>query len=251
MIFYFSGTGNSLHVATQLSSMLSMPLAKMTAPIHADALTDAATIGFVFPVYAWGIPSVVAEFVEHLTAPPPHVFTFAVFTCGDDIGYTDRILAKVLQKRGWKLDMAFSVQMRNTYVCLPGFNVDTAEVEKTKANNAKKRIDDIAKAIQEKRRVGSLFLTRGGMPWTKTYILRPLFNLFLTSDRHFRVNNACIKCGLCVKLCPLHNLTADAQGRPQWNGHCTLCLRCYHTCPKHAIDYGKFTRGKGQVKNNF
>lgn len=251
MIYYFSGTGNSKHVATQLSSMLEIPLAEMTAPIHADSLTDATVVGLVFPVYAWGIPSIVDEFIRHIPASPSDCFTFAVMTCGDDMGYTDHILGKALRKRGWTLHAAFSVQMRNTYVCLPGFDIDSAEVEREKGVQAEERIFIIAEAIKQRQKVGSKYLVRGAMPWTKSYILRPLFNHFLISDRQFHVNDHCIQCGLCIKQCPLHNLTADNQGRPRWNGHCTLCLRCYHACPKHAIDYGKFTHNKGQVKINF
>lgn len=251
MIYYFSGTGNSRHVATQLSSMLDSPLAEMTAPIHADSLTDATVVGLVFPVYAWGIPSIVNEFIRHIPASPSDCFTFAVMTCGDDMGYTDHILSKALRKRGWTLHAAFSVQMRNTYVCLPGFDIDSAEVERKKGVQAEERIHIIAEAIKQRQKVGSKYLVRGAMPWTKSYILRPLFNHFLISDRQFHVNGHCIQCGLCIKQCPLHNLTADNQGRPRWNGHCTLCLRCYHACPKHAIDYGKFTHNKGQVKINF
>ena len=251
MIFYFSGTGNSKHVATRLSSVLELPLAEMTAPIHADSLTDATTIGIVFPVYAWGIPFIVEEFIKNLPSSPSDCFVFAVMTCGDDMGYTDHILAKALQKRGWMLHAAFSVQMRNTYVWLPGFDIDSAEVEEYKAIQAEKRIDIITEAIKQKQEVGSKYLVRGAFPWTKSYILRPLFNCFLISDRQFHVNSHCTRCGLCIKQCPLNNLTVDNQGHPQWNGHCTLCLRCYHVCHKHAIEYGKFTHNKGQVKINF
>lgn len=36
-------------------------------------------------------------------------------------------------------------------------------------------------------------------------------------------------------------------GNPVWqNKNCTGCLRCYHNCPKRAIEWGKFTRNKGQ-----
>ena len=160
------------------------------------------------------------------------------------------VLERALRTKGWQLHAAYSVQMRNTYVCLPGFDTDTTEVENQKAIAANKCITQIAEQIKSRKPIKQL--TRGSMAWLKTYVLRPVFNALLTTDRHFHVEKEkCTGCGLCVKRCPLGNMQLNNMHHPQWNGHCTGCLRCYHICPKHAIEYGKFTRNKGQVKINF
>ena len=83
------------------------------------------------------------------------------------------------------------------------------------------------------------------MPRLKSYVLRPLFNRFLVSDRPFHSNEACNGCSLCQKLCPVENIRMR-EGHPQWQGRCIGCLRCYHRCPQHAIEYGNQTRKKGQ-----
>ena len=57
MIYYFSGTGNSLYVARHLADALGERLCPMTFP----ASTDDKVIGLVFPVYGWGIPNVVEK----------------------------------------------------------------------------------------------------------------------------------------------------------------------------------------------
>ena len=35
-----------------------------------------------------------------------------------------------------------------------------------------------------------------------------------------------------------------------WAGKCIGCLSCYHHCPNKAIQYGNYTKTKGQFVNN-
>lgn len=251
MIFYFSGTGNSLYVAQELATALGDTLYDMTSSKPLPMLTNDESVGFVFPIYAWGLPRVVESFVKQLSNACGERYVYGVFTCGDDVGYTDNLLRKALCKRGWHLNAAYSVQMRNTYVCLPGFDVDTTEVVERKRVNAEKRLPYIARCITQRAKVSDEELTRGAVAWIKSYVLRPLFNRFLIDDKRFWTQRAAYtKCGRCVKVCPLQNIHLNNEGVVEWKGNCTHCLRCYHACPRHAINYGKFTRNKGQVKIN-
>lgn len=258
MIYYFSGTGNSLRMARRLAETLNESMADMTSkasPLPLPGLSDKtfadeAVIGFVLPVYAWGLPQVAKKFLTklpQLTKASPYVF--AVLTCGDDIGYTDRLLHRALRKRGWPLHAVWSIQMRNTYICLPGFKVDTHEVVEAKERAAVQKITSIIEVIRQRnRKLPTREVVRGNLAWMKTYVLRYLFNTLLTSHRSFRVDKTrCTRCGLCSRLCPTNNIKADAEGRPQWKADCTFCLRCLHGCPAHAIDHGPFSRNKERV----
>lgn len=245
MIYYFSGTGNSLHVARHLADALGeklCPIAPLQLP--AEGGREGA-IGLVFPVYAWGIPSIVEQFVRNYKASLlggrlEGGFLYAVMTCGDDMGYADNILEKAL---GRKLDAAFSVLMPDVYVCLPGFDVDSKEECKEKFEQEEVAVKEIAACISQREAVRRL--KRGGFPWTKTYIIRPLFNRYLVTDKYFRVDaSKCISCGRCRKLCPVGNIIVDEV--PHWQSNCTGCLACYHACPYHAINFGKMTQKKGQ-----
>jgi len=246
MIYYFSGTGNSLHVARQLSDALGERLMPMTlAGQVASSQRGEGAIGLVFPVYAWGIPNVVETFARNACVSlsgesEGSCFLYAVMTCGDDVGYADKVLEYTL---GRKLDAAFSVQMPNTYVCLPGFDVDSDEVCKAKLSKVEARVKEIAACISEKKSIRSL--TRGRFPWKKTYLIRPLFNRYLLTDKYFNVDaSKCISCGRCRKSCPMGNIIVDEV--PQWLSHCAGCLACYHACPYHAINFGKTTQDKRQ-----
>lgn len=239
MIYYFSGTGNSLHVANELARRLDDKVRAMVRPVS----TVDEEIGLVFPVYAWGIPNVVQTFVRNQLAmlAPNKCYLYTVMTCGDDVGYADRTLELCLKGR---LDAAFSVQMPNTYVCLPGFDVDAPHVSAEKMSRLPQTLDAIAADVRERACVRRL--VRGGMPWVKTYILRPLFNHILLTDRYLHSDaSRCSSCGRCVKVCPVGNIDITS-GKPRWKTRCTGCLGCYHACPQHAIHFGCMTQNKGQ-----
>lgn len=254
MIYCFSGTGNSRRIANKLSETLGERIENIDwETMPALPLSDSESVGIVFPIYAWGLPRVVCHFLEKMPGCPagrtPYIYS--VMTCGDDIGRTDRLLRKMLARKGLTLAAAFSVQMRNTYVCLPGFDTDNAETVSLKEEKALSRIAKIAESIRLRRPSEPSDLTPGSMPWLKTYVLRPLFNALLIDDSHFRCTSSlCSHCGRCKKVCPLGNIAFSSTKEPRWNGHCTHCLACYHACPKHAIEYGFFTKHKGQVKIN-
>ena len=281
MIYYFSGTGNSLYVARQLADALGeqlCPIAPLLFTRGGGRLSDAnlpsiegggggGSVGLVFPVHAWGIPNVVEQFVRNLSHSPKGgagrgLYLYTVMTCGDDMGYADEILEKAL---GRKLDAAFSVQMPNTYVCLPGFDVDSDEACKEKYVQEEIAVKEIAACVSERRRVRRL--KRGTFPWTKTYIIRPLFNRYLLTDKYFNVDALrCVSCGRCRKSCPVGNIILASpqpspkgkglkslplggdleEAIPHWQSHCAGCLACYHACPYHAINFGRMTQKKGQ-----
>lgn len=252
MIYWFSGTGNSLQVARLISEGVHLEMKSMCEgqPGEQELVRD-RQLGFVFPVYGWRMPNVVSRFLENLPVCPPGYdgYVFAVLTCGDDIGRADRLVRKALVGKGWPVWAIFSVQMRNTYVCLPGFDVDSKEVvERKRAWLDGDMFEELVSAIRSFMPSLADDVHPGAFPNLKTYVLGPLFHRWLTHPKHFKVSDSCSGCGRCAQVCPLHNITQDADSRPVWDTHCAHCLACYHVCPHHAIGYGPFTRGKGQVK---
>ena len=69
MIYYYSGCGNSRWVAGELSGRLGESLVFIPEAIRAgeyDMPCEERTLGLVFPVYAWGVPAIVREFVRKM-----------------------------------------------------------------------------------------------------------------------------------------------------------------------------------------
>ena len=246
MIYFFSGTGNSKAIANILAKQLEDRVVSVVSALdQTDSLVllEGEPLGFVFPVYSWGPPEVVLRLIASLQLTVKPSYLYFVCTCGDDIGKTADVFCKAVSARGWECRAGFSVTMPNTYVCLPGFDVDSTDEQKRKIAHAAARVVSVAERIAA--RESCFDCHEGVMPNLKTYAIRPLFNRFLMTPKPFRVTDDCVSCGKCIKACPTKNIKWK-DGRPSWGNNCTMCLACYHHCPKHAIEYGKQTKHKGQ-----
>lgn len=246
MILYFSGVGNSAWVAHKLAEYLGDTVLAIAEEINFDKVYSpqkGEKVGFVFPVYGWEPPKILLDFVGKMQMNAPDYLYF-VCTCGDDVGKTPKVFDKAIKKKGWKCDAGFSVTMPDTYVCLPGFDIDDAATLRMKMDNAKARVEFIAQQIAGKIRMQHFDCYEGPLPNIKTYVLGGLFRAFLMSPKPFKATDSCVSCGLCAQKCPVKNITMN--GKPQWGSNCTMCLACYHACPHHAIEYGKRTKNKGQ-----
>lgn len=247
MIFYFSGVGNSRWVAQQLSQQLGDQLRfipdEISTPMSYE-LRDGECLGFVFPCYGWGVPVFVERFIEQMQVSGGVKYLYFVTTCGDDTGMTAEIFCADAERKGWECKAGWAVVMPESYICLPGFDVDNKEKENEKIMSARDRVNRIIDDITD-RRCGFDTIP-GPMKWAKSHIVRPVFNRFLITPKHFKTTVACTSCGACVRVCPYSNISILSAQRPVWGDVCVQCMRCYHTCPQHAIEWGRFTRGKGQ-----
>lgn len=62
-------------------------------------------------------------------------------------------------------------------------------------------------------------------------------------DRLFSVEDNCIGCSQCSKVCPANNIEM-VDGKPKWKlENCQACFACAQWCPVTAIQYTKRTIG--------
>lgn len=250
MIFYFSGTGNSRWVANTLSVALGEPVVSIAEELKTDKkefvcpLREDEKVLFVFPVHSWGPAVLVSRFISRLTLTGyDKQAVYSVSTCGDECGYTADIMRKLLVERGIRLTAGYSVIMPNNYILMPGFNVDSKEVETKKLEEAPARVAAIAEAIRQNENVN--LYTTGSLPGLKSRCIYPLFTNFALGNNSFRVTDDCISCGLCERVCPTGTITLT-DGKPVWTNTCVQCVACIHRCPVRAIEYGKITLKKGR-----
>ncbi len=246
MIYCFSGTGNSRYVARCLGQALDQKITNIDAAslLRPERFhcADEVTV-WVFPVHSWGLPKVVGRFMRDMPAIAGR--HYMVCTCGDDIGLAHKQWRKLVERYHGSACGAYSVQMPNTYVLLPGFDVDSDEVEREKLGKCKSRIDYVASRIAGGYTGDDV--VKGGLPWLKSRVIYPLFMAFMTSPRPFKVDRRrCVGCGRCVARCPMFNVHQDKAKRPMWGDNCAFCMACYHACPSHAVAYGRRTKKKGQ-----
>lgn len=232
MIFYFSGTGNSAWTARQLARLTGDEAFDMTDLKDLPEMENTKQIGFVFPVYAWGAPEVVADFVKKL--PKPQVFTFGVCTCGGDAGHTMRRFSKL-----YPLSSSYSLLMPNNYVL--GSDTDDEGEIFQKIAAARVELQRMAQEIRQRERVYRVH--EGTFPGVKSYLVNLGFNKFARSAKPFFAGDGCNGCGQCAGNCPASAISIR-DGKPVWAAQCFQCLRCINECPQQAIQYGKATAGR-------
>ncbi len=251
MIFYFSGTGNSLAITKVISTEQNEELISISALMskgndeYKFDLKENEIIGFIYPIYAWAPPQMVLDFIAKLTFSNYNKnYTFSIATCGENIGNTMKVLSNSLNKKGIILNSGFSIKMPNNYIILG--NTDSKEIVDKKLRDAEEYLKKINGIIKE-RKTEVYELEKGIMPSVLTNIINPMFNKHAMDTKKFYVTQKCTSCNLCEKICNCKNITV--LDKPKWGKKCSQCLACLHYCPVQAIQYGKNSEKKGRYTN--
>ena len=273
MIFYFSGTGNSKWAAKTLALETGDTLVSIPEVIKSNCsftLEKDEHVGFIFPIHGWRVPNIVKEFLTKLTIKTQgedisHVkhYCFCLVTAGDSIGKAmerfQQQLKSVAAGDSLSLNAVCSLIMPESYVGLPGMDVDTKEKELEKKELASEQIKEFSKILKQRPHTdneqiwGWNQLIRGPIPSFFSGPVGGFFEHFLITDKPFHVDSRrCVKCGICANVCPVSDIKGGLGFEPEWlhNGKCLTCFSCYHHCPHHAIEFGKRTQKKGQYFYN-
>ena len=273
MIFYFSGTGNSKWAAKTLALETGDTLVSIPEVINSDCsftLEKDEHVGCIFPIHGWRVPNIVKEFLTKLTIKTQgedtsHVkhYCFCLVTAGDTIGKAmerfQQQLKSITVNDALSLKAVCSLIMPESYVGLPGMDVDTKEKELEKKELASKQLKEFSNILKQHPHKDSNQiwgwnqLIRGPIPSFFSGPVGGFFERFLITDKPFHVDSRrCVKCGICANVCPVSDIKGGLGFEPEWlhNGKCLTCFSCYHHCPHHAIEFGKRTQKKGQYFYN-
>jgi ferredoxin len=248
IIYYFTGTGNSLAVAKKIAAAIGdcelIPIASLQN-MQGDIVPQAERVGIVCPVYFSGLPVMVASFAGCLD-PAAVTYVFAVVTNGGGGGSAAlRQLDSILRKRqGRGLDAGFAVTMPGNYILM--YSSPEGKQQEEILAGADAQIAGISGPVTrcEKQALPSSLITH--LLYTLIY---PWFTSHVhTDDKKFTVNDACTSCGLCAAVCPADNIEM-IDGKPVWKHHCELCCGCIHHCPVGAIQAGPRTVPRHRYRN--
>ena len=226
LVFFFSGTGNCLHVARRLGGeALSIPQLLKTGNL--DFTAD--EIGIVYPVYMHLPPRIVLEFLDKVRMKADYFFAIATF--GNRSLNACELFDEIARERGYKFHYINSLLMVDNF--LPSFDMaDQQRSEKKEERMLDYMIGDLAQrreyiepATDDQRRMHQEGIARiGGVG----------FGYAKAADMFVLNRSACTSCGTCTDCCPRGNITVLDNG-PVFEGDCEYCLACIQNCPQKAL----------------
>ncbi len=252
-IYYFSGTGNSLHVARELQKGLPQArLIPMAALLEKKAVAaNAETVGFIFPLYFMTMPAPVRRFCEKLDVSAAKYF-FSVVTRMGTLSVAHLSIDRILKKKGKRLYSGFHLAMaNNTPTGLKPGKGDARWVETI----APEKISRLDSAVHARlAMIQQTIMSRERYP--KTAVVNPFMLLLerlmdvVTRKAIGRIDyfadESCTGCGICERVCPSRTIQAH-QGKPVWrhDSPCFYCYACFNFCPTQSI----LVKNKYTLKN--
>ncbi len=240
-IYYFSGTGNSYYAAKKIQMNFPESTIESIADLinNNDIQVNDSKLVIICPIYFYGMPHIVKEFIEHLNFDEVKYFSF-IFTAEYPNGLAMGMLKEICKRKNVNLNSCFYLQMPTNYL-IKSRMLKSDGIEKVLNKSEKKlsRIIGIIKTeknhLEKDSRLYSAIVNAKHQysNWEKTF---PVF------DSKFTVNDNCNGCRLCEKYCPVVNIKFEE--KPVWNNHCEACLKCINICPQQAIQYDNKTDGR-------
>ncbi|SHO52458.1 EFR1 family ferrodoxin [Anaerocolumna xylanovorans] len=242
IIFVFSGTGNSLWVAKEIAKELqNCEIVSMGCNSEYLLSGEYCRVGFVYPVYGGGLPLKVREFVSRLDfSKSKNLYTFAVSTCGklSRGGNSTRHLSRILKTKGTALNYGAKLDVFANYVVLYEMESAAKEIVYQSAKNLQPIIKMIKDKIDKKANIAI-----NPVQHLSNIALSHFLPDFLPNmDKKFNVSDDCVKCGICMKVCPVNNIDFEEGGKPLFRHHCEQCVACIQNCPTKAINYKNKTQ---------
>lgn len=263
-IYYFSGTGNSFVVARDIAKKVKADLISIPKVINMEEIqVDAESVGIIFPSYLaalCGLPLIVERFIKKIENIES-LNIFAVCTCG---GYECvnalpplRRLRQIIRSCGGKLSAEYSTRLPMNNQDYDHIPIPITRDHQVIINKSKTKIDNICYRIINKK-------------GTKCKTAKALFNLLMTplykmmqqsiinalkekakepadtklkyfqliplTDKSIRVDEKCVGCGICAKVCPVNNIKI-VDNKPEFQHRCEMCFACDEWCPSDAIHH--------------
>lgn len=245
MIFYFTGTGNSLDAAKQMAEQLQdnhiVDIAEaVKSGRYNYEVGEKEQVGFIFPVYYYTIPTIVRKFIQNLKINSSETrYIYGIITCGGGIGDAGNALARELKQRGITLNNSFSLLMPDCAVVY--YDVTSEEKAQKLLKESKSELKKIAQSITDKSQKVSYRKHSFG--------IQEFMYHRMNGTKKFWVDENCISCGKCARNCP-DEVIQMKDNKPVWEKEsCTKCLACINRCPVKAIQYGKGTVKRGRYVN--
>ncbi len=242
IIFYFTGTGNSLKVANDIAKELENCEVRLVTNFKDRALSAGyERVGFVFPIYCSNMPNYFYRFLKNVDfRHNKDAYFFAVSTQGANSGNAAYNVNYLLERQQLKLNAFFSIKMFANYVALYNMKDNAEEANAESSANIKVVASDVNAKVKT------------NLPTKANAIAKFMSNMMAPKladkDKGFNISNDCSGCGVCEKVCPVRNIELVAS-KPTFKHKCEQCMACIQNCPSKALNYKNRTQKRGRYRN--
>ncbi|MEX1378289.1 MAG: EFR1 family ferrodoxin [Eubacteriales bacterium] len=243
VLFYFSGSGNSLVAAQEIqrrfANAVLVPIA--SAIKSEEYILKTKKVGFIFPCHGFTIPIPVKRFLENLTFKKTK-YIFAVVTRGGTVFSGFELIEKILKKKNKKLSSSFVIDMPNNDPKFKDFQVPTYKMVEKYHTAMQKKIDIIEDSVKCMEtyadETDGIRLSKSAAVnnFMEKLVSRSVHSIAPKTKKYFYATADCIGCGLCAKICPSGKISLS-DFMPAWSKKtdCYMCYACMNFCPIECI----------------
>ncbi len=243
VIYYFSGTGNSLHVAELLKAKLPnsdiIPVIK--AYYERKFICTSNKVIFVFPCHGLTIPIPVKKFIQNLEIDKGSYIS-SIVTRGGTVFKGNILLKKLLNRKRLKLNSSFLIDMISNDPKFKNYSLPDIADFKNIMKKSESSVWNAAEIIESGKDYSA---PDTGVSFSRNRILNTILELlipFLTHNispkvsKYFYYDKKCTGCGVCEKVCPSSKIMI-IKNEPVWQKKitCYLCYSCLNYCPQSAV----------------
>ena len=250
LICYFSATGNTKKVAEKYAACFEPNNTVQTIPIETlisgktlarefvEQLSSTDMLAIGYPVHAFNAPEIVHKFIKRIPKSSTKKSAFLFSTSGEPLKLNNASSVKLrhlLKRRNY-------VVTNEYHYCMP-YNI--------MFRHSQTMAHDMWTTAQQLIPLDATEIESGTKHLLKRVFCGGLFSWLMRCEhwggrlngKQYKVSDACVHCGQCVKICPTGNITV-ADGKFKFGNKCLMCMRCAHLCPKNAIKIGWFNKWK-------
>lgn len=235
VIYYFSGTGNTLLLAKKIKEVFEkqeyLVMLRKISTSEAVELEDNCHLGIVVPVAIQSTFPIVWEFIKRL----PEGNMRQVFMADTMESFSGGIVGpmkKSLESKGYKCIGACEFRMASSM-----------QITEKKAKIGRKKNEIALLKVEEY--VQSLI--NGSAKWKQIVVLSDAMksiskgrSIWTKTSKRIRIDSTlCTKCRMCEKYCPVKAIRLSDQNMKIDHNQCVACMRCVNYCPKNAFTLGE------------
>ncbi|MDA3846889.1 MAG: EFR1 family ferrodoxin [Vallitaleaceae bacterium] len=255
VLYYFTGTGNSMHIVKNLATKLealsedTITIVPMVRALEQEVIySDADTIGLIFPIYMTAIPIPVLQFVNKLD-PKKSDNKYAIVSRIGTSHTAFRAINKILKQKHGKLNGTFNIQMPSNS-CKFKYKVPTKEEIELADSNMQLELEKIVSIVGSQVESNEKDITATSK--IPKFLIIPIAGLAHASNDDLYADDKCIGCGTCEIVCPSGKIRM-IDSVPVWQKSvkCFRCAACINYCPEQAAQIRKFTETNGRYSHPF